>query len=475
MKDTNIIGSGIQLEGWSLNAFTHQFLNVTVNNKPLGYFVENYGTTINPNDYGQIILVDSHDITIESASIDSIENPFQIIHSSDISVRDVFLSNIDGTAFFIQSSSNIDFIDVTIFDGKQGFQIVRSDSIRVINSSFVINDLGLYIFDSSNVYINGNSIIGGTGIGVMDSADIFMNNNHIASEGTGIFLDYYADVEIVNNRISAGWEGISVSFSAYWEPDLRLVDIIGNPIYQCSTGIRISYSNGINIIGNYIIASWSEGIYLEETFASLICYNEIAFTEEIGILLEGSRQNQIYGNLFHHNDGYHARETGANIWFGPDGFGNCWDDYNGEGGYQIKGNTNSYDSDPLNITDTNYILPLLSSPSDRIVNRTEEQPMLVWVAWIDEPIQYVTYVDSVEFGRGVLNVSGSIHINMSELSQGIHNLSIWIGTETGEVQVDQVTIIIGSLIPSEIMTIATISLVAISVVILEVKRRRDLI
>ena len=474
VQDSSIFGLGIHIEGYDLLDFVHQFSNVSVNGKPLGYFVGIENRRINPDSYAQVILVDCHEIIIEDGSMSDVSDPFTFALSSNIQVSNIFLLDITGNGFTIRNSNEITLHEITIFNGQNGIDIFSSDVVSITNSSLIIEHRGVYVYDSSNVQINETSIIGGIGIEIMDSANILLSENNIATEDAGINLYDYVEAQIIGNRISAGGVGVSIYYSAYWDQDSELVDIVGNTFYQCLIGINIEYSNGVNVIGNHIIASWMNGIYLVHAHRNRITFNEIAFTDNYGMLITSdSQNNQIFGNLFHHNEVGHAAETILNSWNTTGGVGNLWDDYNGEGGYQIIGSTTSYDMYPLNITGDDYTLPLSSSPKDITINGSDAYSDLNWVVWIEHPIDYIVFADSVEIQNGTLSVSNIVSVELNQLTQGAHNLTLWITSASGESRIDQVTVIIGSIIPGELVTLAMIPIVVATVVFLEMKRRRN--
>jgi parallel beta-helix repeat protein len=473
VKDTLLVGTGMQLDGSRPIEFYHKFSNVSVNGKPLGYFVGLENSTITPDEYGQVIVVVSTDVVIESGEMRGVSNAVTIAYSTYINVNTLFLVDVSGFGIRVIESENINFLDITIFNGDLGIYVDTSYTVSITNCSFATNGLGLNIFNSGNVIITGNSIIGGSGIEIMDSDIIIVSENSIATEYVGISLYYYAGVMIAGNRISAGWVGIEVSHSAYWEQDLELVEIVGNTFYQCDIGVNIRSSYGVKVIGNQISKSWSYGIYLYESYGNTIAFNEIAFNEVAGVVIESGERNSIFGNLFHHNEN-NAIESSDNIWHDTKGVGNHWDNHDGEGPYQIRGSSNSYDISPLNITSDDYTLPLISSSSDITSTVSNGPSDLVWVVWINQRSEYVVFVDGTDVENGLMTTSGVVSFDFSEYPQGSHNITLGIYVESSLLRSDQVTVIIGSVLSSELLTLSTISVVMIVIVLLELKRRRVL-
>ncbi|MFW9848154.1 MAG: right-handed parallel beta-helix repeat-containing protein [Candidatus Thorarchaeota archaeon] len=474
LRDVQIYGTGIRITGNDILHFIHVFINITINGKALGYFYSQREMNIDPSEFSQLILVNCNDISIESASLSDENIPFSFVYCSNIQVRNLSLTNISGIAFSVYSSQVIIFDDVSIYDGSDGLSIERSDEVSLTNCNFVMDGRGIYVYDSSNVRISNTSIISWNGIEIFDSALIALTENNITTTDVGILLYYFVDIDIIGNRINAGAEGIGIHYSSFWEQDLELVDIIANTFIHCFIGIRIEFSYNVHVIGNRILSSTMNGINLLETYDSTFLYNEIAYSKGTGVLFEESSNNLVYGNLFHHNDIEHVRETAENVWQSSDGVGNYYDDYSGNGTYQINGDTNTYDMNPLSISGDNFTLPLLTNPPDKYVRNSNNQTLLTWVIWLEHPVEYFIYLDSVEIERGSIEISGKVSVLIDELAQGFHNFTLLINTSNGIYKVDQVMILIDTIIPGGYLTLVTISLILGTVVVLELKRRKDL-
>ncbi|MFW9848153.1 MAG: right-handed parallel beta-helix repeat-containing protein [Candidatus Thorarchaeota archaeon] len=476
VEDTNFFGNGIYMTGTKFSEYAHQFYNVNLNGHPLGYFIGVDDITILPHEYEQIILVDCHDIVITDYIWQGINNPILVAYSSDIIISDIDLIDYSGWGIEIKSSFNVSLEYILISNGMEGLSIDSSEMVSITNSTLLIDNTGVSVFDSSNIRIISLYINGWRGMDFRDTSLIFISGNHIYSAEYGILLLAYVDAEIIGNRIRSDWAaGIYLVDIDYLRENLELVHILANTISQCYVGILLQSSSTVKIIGNHILSSLDSGIQLSDSYSNIIAYNEIASCGEAGVRMDSGTGNIFYGNLFHHNNNGHVIEEIANNWNSSDGIGNLWDDYVGEGSYQISGRSNSYDLHPLNITGTHFSLPLVSSPRDIVSVINGNLTNMFWVVWIDSPVTFNVFDNGLNIKNGTMSMSGSVQISFDEILLGAHNLTLQILTESGDIKTDQVNVILLIPISGEYITISTISVVIVLCALLEIRRRRNLL
>ncbi|MHA2025459.1 MAG: right-handed parallel beta-helix repeat-containing protein [Candidatus Thorarchaeota archaeon] len=145
--DTLVVNNTMINSGLEFDIFGNpsvQLHNNTVNDKPIGYFVDISDSVISPNDYGQLILVNCDNVT----------------------VRDGTISNTaKGVSFYSCSDCIIE--NVTIYSCGFGAALYWSDNCIVTLSDFHNNrNFGIVVSESTNTIVSANIVYENQGIGI---------------------------------------------------------------------------------------------------------------------------------------------------------------------------------------------------------------------------------------------------------------------------------------------------------------------
>ncbi len=97
----NCTVDGNALDGCSVAIFSDNasqwYHNITVDNtvngKPIGYFVEEYNTSIDAHVYGQVILANCSEVTVFNASIHDVSTAIEFGHCSNCVIRDSMVNH----------------------------------------------------------------------------------------------------------------------------------------------------------------------------------------------------------------------------------------------------------------------------------------------------------------------------------------------------------------------------------------------
>jgi parallel beta-helix repeat protein len=168
VANNTMVNSGLEFD--TMYAPSFQLYNNTVNGKPIGYFANLSDSIINPNDYGQLILIDCNNVT----------------------VRDGTISNTAQGMFFY-SCSNCVIDNCTIHFCGYGATLCKSDHCSFILSDFHDNmQWGIAIAESNNSIVASNVIYENQGNGIFVSLMYSIGNsfyyNVICSNGEGFTL-----------------------------------------------------------------------------------------------------------------------------------------------------------------------------------------------------------------------------------------------------------------------------------------------
>ncbi len=250
--------------------------------------------------------------------------------------------------------------------------VIRNCYIEALSHAIEIKDTS-----ENTVVIENNVCINSVhGIKLVNSPKTIVNNNNCSyNMGTAIYIERSDYSEIENNIISTNIEyGVYFRESSY-------ITVYNNTLTSNSLiSIYSHWSNDSAILNNtcmhsdnwfiyirnseYIVSKYNrlynstkwEGILVSDSANCLISYNLIQNCEG-GIHLAMESEN----NVFHHNtlvnnhftilgeDSHQASDWGiGNIWYDTtSNEGNYWDDWDGEGEYELLGESNSADPYPL--------------------------------------------------------------------------------------------------------------------------------
>ncbi len=253
------------------------------------------------------------ELSIVSESGES-ENTFIISNSPEADVLYVVADNVTIEGFSVLgllsdtgSISDADWPDVlagVFIDGAEG--------CRVSNSTFISNDVGIFLQEADNTVLYNNVLTLNywDGIDLIDSSNCVLSGNVVARNDWGIHIEGSVDNVLLNNIISACTNK-------------------GLTLLECSN----------STLENNMISGSELGIYFEGSDSNIMSNSTVEWNYE-GIFLSNSTENLFYGNEFA-ND-VNAVDYGTNSWNTT--VGNSWSDYAGE------------DLDGDGIGDTPYVI-----------------------------------------------------------------------------------------------------------------------
>jgi len=191
-----ILESGITFWGPSESAWEHSYSNIEVGGLPFGYFENRSGLTIDGSQYGQIVVVDSDDVEVNSARMNGVSSGVSVVFSYNCSIVDSEISAIERGCFVYKSNhcivENVELTKYrsTIGLGTQAGIAMYSCDNSIIRDCLVI---GLYVGFS----INHCNFINVT------SCEILRNAN-------GFLLDDCTYCNIIGNQLFHNHAGLEV-------------------------------------------------------------------------------------------------------------------------------------------------------------------------------------------------------------------------------------------------------------------------
>ena len=308
--DCSIIGNSFDTGGlypsienydnWDFNSL--QFLENTVNGRQIGFFAYLQNESVNGNDFGQLHLVSSRNVTIRDGNFWGVRSDFE---------DDVYYDPGQATAITLVDCTECDLTNFLVHDNTIGVTFQYST--------------GCLFQESSSYYHTWAGII------LWHSHDIAVLDVNVGGNLKGISTGWSWACAIRNCLILENDEAIDLVSSAN-------MTLTQNIIFQNHDAIFLGDSDGCYIHDNIIYIN-SRGIQLNSSSDCLITGNNIHSNTGAGISLDlSSNRNNIFQNVFAYNTPNVVCEGSSNHWDNQVDIGNWWSDYNGTGPYIIDAN-----------------------------------------------------------------------------------------------------------------------------------------
>ncbi len=394
----------------SIAQLNHSFADSWVNQKPLFYALNQSALDLDGCDYGEIILVNCSDSTIDGGEFTRSTSSIQVHHSDRIDISNIHVVN-QLLPVSIYKAVNLSIVD-SVFEGRsdngtivannadgftvdnvtlsnlkqRGIQIISSNPFSVKNSHFQdIVDAAISTFTVQNGLIEGNQIVNTTkGAELILTSDTVIYDNHIMWNTYGIYAAFWSDS---NN---ATFNNVHDNEYAIWMDDC-----------------------------------WSWHIY-----------NNSVRWNSYGLYITDTNDNQwIYNNTFALNAIHNGYDDGADYWDDRTDGGNYWDDYDGTGIYNIPGGT-SVDRWPFEYTETE---PVINNPKDIWYAEGSEGNKITWLPFDNNLRDWIVEMDGSLWASGAWNYN-NITVDIDGLEYGVHTANIMVRDLDGNNVTDTVLI-----------------------------------
>lgn len=416
------LSSYLEITGsYFFNHFDHRIEDVTVDNRKLGFFNSADSFELDLVEYGQLILFECSNVSIEGfkqagligLSIIRCEN----IHGSGFSFygdgrlgmlidtsENITLRNIRSMGegpFFLYNSDFIliDALDATLIS----FLVIGGDRINVRNCHFT--DCSISINSCSNLTFDGNFILSlnmftffseikgisitnctvtnqlGGGISGWYLVGGEISNNTISSSGHGIFLNSGSNLTLLRNSIRGSYVGCQLVF-------LHNSSIEGNQVSDCGFGgFRCTQCSNSTLRSNIVQNVSGDAVYLEVCSTFEVSLNYIKDNSGFGIALYGTSNSLVWGNFLSDNSGGNAIGAGIlNQWSSAQGVGNYWSDLGNATTMDFDGGLDSIDYHPIKLVQNKTSLPTVNHIDDIQLELGTSNRSIDWIVWTDDEI-----------------------------------------------------------------------------------------
>ena len=271
-------------DSYSQNIYT----NNSVNNKPLGYFVNLTNEVFSETKYGQLFFVNCTNIVVKNQNTSS---------------------------------------------ASRGLTFYRCKNTTVLNNICNYNTYsGIFASDSQQMILYNNTCnfnkceeadLWGDGIDIRGVSELFLINNTCLGNTYGIDLNYSNDAVVTNNTCMDSYYGLYLS-------ECFNCSIITNKFNENLRGIN-------SWISDFCVITYN--LFSDNTRDALSIYY-------------GTNNTIHHNNFIDNNVAFsssQAFDSGSyNLWFdNSTKEGNYWSNWSGSGNYSIDGYSNAYDLFPL--------------------------------------------------------------------------------------------------------------------------------
>lgn len=199
------------------------------------------------------------------------------------------------------------FIDTGIgsIEDKAAIKILESSDLRILNNRFENAFFGIYLANSSHVWIENNELKSeaeaehqiGNGIHLWQCNHITIHANKIKGHRDGIYFEFVTN-SLITNNYSEGNMRYGLHFMFSNNDEYRDNTFINN-----GAGVAVMYTKGVKMINNHFLHNWGSsayGLLLKDIRDSFVSGNEFE-ENSVGIFMEGSSRNEIKENTFVRN------------------------------------------------------------------------------------------------------------------------------------------------------------------------------
>ena len=160
VSNCRFMNDGIRLQGDRLQHFIHKMENVTINRKPLLYFINQQGVEIQ-NDAGEILLINCSNFLIKNLSIENADVGIEIVYGVGNKIKNCKIYGNDDCGILVINSSYNEIGKCKI-KSKYGYGLHAINSFKnsIHDNEFIKNSQCIQLLYSNNNSITNNTIDG---------------------------------------------------------------------------------------------------------------------------------------------------------------------------------------------------------------------------------------------------------------------------------------------------------------------------
>lgn len=293
--------------------FCHEFDNNSVNGRPLGYFWAEEDRVIDASSYGQVILGNCTNVTIQHGAFTNATTGITLGFCADCEVGNSSVSNCAAVGLHIIMSDNCSLLNNSIDDNSPFGVVLYESSLSTLSDNIMENN-GVLIEGASsenwhhnftNNTVNGkplcycwnesDTVLSGSLYGEVILAEC---NNATIRDGvfsnasSGVVMGFCTDCKVLNNSFHSN-DGVYLSRSTG-------CSLYNNTMTDTLNGLRIVNSSHCHVYNNTISGTSGDdryGIDLKDSANCTITGNFVVNGDYRGVFLEYSTNCTVSKNV----------------------------------------------------------------------------------------------------------------------------------------------------------------------------------
>ncbi|MGY5876424.1 MAG: right-handed parallel beta-helix repeat-containing protein [Candidatus Thorarchaeota archaeon] len=420
LLDNQFLGCGPFIYGSNIENFVLTCSGNYVNSKPFGAFFGQVGGLIDCSSYGQILLGNCTDVSVESVLVANTSVGVQIGGSYGCQIDSANITGCTMSAVDIRASSHCTVYNSHIWNNTGiGIEFLGGGSDSAITLCVIEGN------QEEGVHLDGP-----------ESASVEQNIIRYNLK-TGLDIGYCLYASITSNEIYEN-QGDGV----YWQ-NPYLSTISGNVVSNNSeSGFRLLSGQNSTFESNTVINN-AEGVLFQGINYFVITENVVTGNDGIGCFIAMAKGNTLYDNLWAWNNdgnvidyGYMYEETEQNVWDDGVWRGNVWGDYNGTGWYWIPGRSGAVDHYPER---ADVIAPTFDNPPDIFYEGGTFNNQIVWNPSDTHPLLYRVLCNNKFISSSNWNGS-DITIDIDGHSPGVYTYTLSVYDTCYNTMMDSVRV-----------------------------------
>lgn len=184
-------------------------------------------------------------------------------------------------------------------------KLLESSRVKIRNNRFENTFFGIYLANSSHVWIENNQLQSnaesehqiGNGIHLWKCERITIHGNRIVGHRDGIYFEFVTNSLITNNH-SEGNMRYGLHFMFSHNDEYRNNTFVNN-----GAGVAVMYTKGVKMVNNRFQHNWGASAYglLLKDIRDSEVINNVFVENSVGIFMEGSSRNRLSRNQFLQN------------------------------------------------------------------------------------------------------------------------------------------------------------------------------
>ncbi|MHA1930601.1 MAG: right-handed parallel beta-helix repeat-containing protein [Candidatus Thorarchaeota archaeon] len=303
IRNNTFLNNGLRYRESSYYEIDHVIANNTVNGKPLLLLDGNVSEVLDGFAYGQIILINCDDITIDNGTF------------------------IGACGITLYNSDNCKIFNTTLENSSDGIYLYYSNNCEIRDNNITDNSFGCYIKASSSTILTNNAFEN-CGILIQGSSHLPYNTHTIGTDNTvngkpvGYFLgtvdgeiagDFFGQILMIDCTNTAVYNGVYTKTTGGVFVSLSdNCSVVSTTVSENLFGIVSEYSYNTTIMDCTVFdtddksmaSSYSTGIYLYRSNSSNVIETEVYNIPYYGIALTESRNTSLVNNSIHNIERY---------------------------------------------------------------------------------------------------------------------------------------------------------------------------